>query len=129
MSGFHAQEQRCVMTSYDEFFGNYLKKSDVKGEVTVAIIQVKPEMVGRGKDSKEKLVAYLKGFDKPLIVNQGNAKAIAEIAGSSEIEDWAGKKIVLYVDPKVKFGSDEVGGIRVKAVLPSPAASQAVKPA
>lgn len=102
------------MTSYEEFFGNYLKKADIKGEVSVTIVQVKPEMVGRGKDANEKLVCYLKEFDRPLVLNQGNSAAIAEVLNSDQIEAWAGQQIVLYVDPKVKFGSETVGGIRVK---------------
>ena len=102
------------MTSYEEFFGNYLKKADIVGEVTVTIVQARSELVGRGKDAKEKLVVHFKEFDKPLVVNKGNGDAISECVGSDQIEAWAGKQIVLFVDPKVKFGSDEVGGIRVR---------------
>ncbi len=102
------------MTSYEEFFGNYLKKADIKGDTVVTIKQVKPEIVGRGKDANEKLVCYLKEFDRPLVLNQGNSSAIAEALGSDQIEDWSGKQIVLFVDPKVKFGAEVVGGIRVR---------------
>jgi len=102
------------MTSYEEFFGNYLKKADVKGDTTVTIKQVKPEIVGRGREASEKLVCYLKEFEKPFVLNQGNSTAIGVVVGSNQIEDWAGKQVVLYVDPSVKFGPEVVGGIRVR---------------
>jgi len=102
------------MTSYEEYFGNYLKQADIRGDMVVTIVQVKPEMVGRSKDAKEKLVCYLREFDKPLILNQGNSAAVAATLNTTQIEEWANQKITLYVDKTVKFGTETVGGIRVR---------------
>lgn len=34
-------------------------------------------------------------------------------AWGDEAEHWAGKRVTLYLDPTVRFGSDTVGGIRI----------------
>lgn len=102
------------MTSIDEFFGNYLKSQDIKGETKVKIKEVKVESLGRGGDAKDKLVVYFDGFEKGLALNKVNSEAIADVANSREIEKWKGVEVSLYVDPNVQFAGQRVGGIRVK---------------
>lgn len=133
MSGFHAQETRKIMTSIDEFFGNFLKSEYfAKGEeMNLTVKEVKIERVGREDDIENKIVIYFSGLradlaSKGLGLNKVNAEAMAEITGTKTIEQWVGARVCLYVDPNVMFGGKRVGGVRVKAVLPSPVASQAV---
>lgn len=104
------------MTSIDEFFGNYLRSEDIKAEMTVTVKEVKRESLGRNEEAKDKPVAYFENIEKGLALNKVNSEALADIAKSREIEDWAGTKCVLYVDPNVQFGGKRVGGIRVKAL-------------
>ncbi|HUV71877.1 MAG TPA: hypothetical protein VMW25_02620, partial [Clostridia bacterium] len=102
------------MTSIDEFFGDYLKVDELKGEKKLKIKEVKIETLGRGGDAKEKPVVYFEGLDKGLALNRINADALKEICGSAEIESWPGNVVVLYVDPNVQFSGRRVGGIRVR---------------
>ena len=102
------------MTSIDEFFGDYLKADELKGEKKVKIKEVKVETIGRGDSAKEKPVGYFEGLDKGLALNRINAAALKEICGSSEIESWSGHAVVLYVDPNVQFSGKRVGGIRIR---------------
>ncbi len=40
---------------------------------------------------------------------------LAEMFGGTKTTDWIGKKVELYRDPNVMFGSKKVGGVRVRA--------------
>ena len=53
--------------------------------------------------------------EKPLVLNRINMELIAQITGSTNTDNWAGKKVVLYNDPSVNFGGKLTGGIRVRA--------------
>ena len=67
---------------------------------------------------EKKGVLYFYEDVKPFICNVTNGKTLKEAFGE-DADNWIGKKIELYYDPKVKFGRDTVGGVRVKAVLSS----------
>ena len=71
-----------------------------------------------GPDGKQEecIVAQLAG-EKPFILNKTNCKTIAKVHGSPYIEDWAGKKITLYV-AKVKAFGDTVEALRVRTEKP-----------
>ena len=43
-------------------------------------------------------------------------RAMETITGSDKIEDWYGKKIIVYVQDNIKFGKDLVSGLRIKPV-------------
>ena len=77
-------------------------------------------VAGRMKDKG--LVAFFseKGT-KPMIVNAKNSKIIAGFIGSKNVHDWKGLnlKIELYVNHKVKLGSEIVQGIRIKPRQPA----------
>ncbi len=103
------------MTSYDEFFGDYLKTEHIKEEKEYEIKEVKIEKIGRGDQQEKKIVVYFEGLDKGLAMNKVNANAIAKAADSKEIEEWKGTKLVLYVDPDVTYMGETVGGIRIKS--------------
>jgi len=102
------------MTSIDEFFGDYLKADELKGETTATIKEVRVETLGRAEAAKEKPVVYFNELDKGLALNRVNADALKEVCGSSEIEEWVGKRVTLYVDPNVQYAGRRVGGIRVR---------------
>ena len=100
------------MTSMDEFFGSYLKTEDIKKDLEVTVKEVKPEQFR--EEEKEKLVVYFDELEKGLAMNKVNSEAMAEIAGSREIEEWVGTRVCLYVDKNVMFGGKRVGGIRIR---------------
>jgi hypothetical protein len=85
-------------------------------EMQVTIQNATKEMVQNGDKKEEAMVVYLKG-QKPMIVNSTNAKAIASATGSPYVEDWAGKRITLYV-AKIKAFGETVDALRVRKEAP-----------
>lgn len=86
-------------------------------ERIVEIISVGRQMV-KGTDGKEKecTVAKLKN-EKPFILNRTNCKTLTKIYKTPYIENWAGKKIIVYAD-KVKAFGEEVEALRIRPVEP-----------
>lgn len=52
----------------------------------------------------------------PMALNKTNMRTMESITGSDKIEDWYGKKIVVYVQKNIKFGKDLVSGLRIKPI-------------
>ena len=103
------------MPSIDDLYaGEWIKASDLKGEVTVEIISAKPEKIG---EDAEKLVINFKDFKKSLVANKTNAKKIAEISGTKDYTKWAGTQIRL-IKTLVEYKGEEVEAIRVRSVAP-----------
>ena len=64
---------------------------------------------------------------KPLILNATNIRRAVAAFGSSETEDWIGKRIIAYDDPQIEFAGKITGGVRLRAV-PARGAKTAKKP-
>jgi hypothetical protein len=93
------------------YIGSYSLQPDEKR--IVQIESVAKQMVN-GPDGKQEecIVASLKG-EKPFILNKTNCKAIAKVAKSPYIEDWAGIKIRIYTE-KVRAFGETVDALRVE---------------
>lgn len=102
------------------------------------ILTIKDAFYDKGVDvSGNKTDGYFLEFDEPIkgmVVNSGNRKTIANIvktlknctsAESRKIDKWIGVQIELYFDENVKMMGQIVGGIRVKAISPTPSISDA----
>jgi len=102
-----------------EYIGAYtLMETGKAVDMTVTIKSVGRAMVkGDGGKSEECTVAQLVGH-KPFIINRTNAKTITKIYGSPFIEDWAGKKITLFV-AQVKVAGDTVEALRIRPEAPA----------
>ena len=88
-------------------------------EKTVTIESITTsEITGDGGKVSEKPVMKFAEKIKPLIVNTTNFKTLQKLFSSKYIEDWIGKRIILYGDPTVTFGKQLVGGVRIKKELP-----------
>lgn len=99
----------------DKFPSNYLKASDLNGRiVTVTIDRVEDEQVGRDKEWKP--VVYFQGKDKGVVLNRTNAKAITQIAGTDETDEWRGVAVALFAT-MVEFGGESVEAIRIKSPM------------
>jgi hypothetical protein len=85
-------------------------------ELVVTIESAAKEMVQNGDKKEEAMVVYLKG-QKPMIVNATNAKAITSALGTPYVEQWAGKRITLYV-AKIKAFGETVDALRVRKDAP-----------
>lgn len=72
--------------------------------------QKKPEPLKR-------LDIGFRGKRKHWLAGPVSLERLAKMYGKY-IEDWIGKPIALYVDPKVQFGSETTGGVRVRPTAP-----------
>ncbi len=97
------------------FPSNYLKEFDVGDGQLWTVKSITHEEVGRGENAEMRWVMRFEETPKRLALNKTNAKKAAKVFGSENTEDWVGKQIVLYWDPEVVYGGDEVGGVRLRA--------------
>ena len=96
----------------DDFLGgNYLRKEDLDGPVSVTITDVWSEAVLNA--GRKKLVVSFREFEKPLILNKTNIKRLARIFGTGDTVTWRGP-VTLYVEAGVEYAGRVVGGIRVR---------------
>jgi hypothetical protein len=51
---------------------------------------------------------------KPMILNVTNSKTLSVLYKSNFVEDWAGRKFIVWFDPTVRVGREQVGGLRIK---------------
>jgi hypothetical protein len=112
-----------VGKSFRKFVGNakYLKKEDIPSPVNTSILWIKEEEVtAPGKGTETRLVLYLDGLKKGLVLNTANAEALEEITGTDDYEKWSDIPVQLYTDPDVTFGKKKVGGIRIRKPVSVP---------
>ena len=94
----------------------FLSKRDVASPILVTIKGYEQTNVARQMDEPDmRYVLYFQEDYKPMTLNITNGQLIAAITGSKELDDWVGRKIVLFFDPNVSFGGELVGGIRCRA--------------
>lgn len=105
----------------DVFGGGFLKAEDLGGKSPVVRIE---RVEVKDFDDGKKLIIHFEGKDKALVANKTNSAIIAEVLGSSDTDDWEGKKIVLTTK-KVEFQGKLVPAIRVS--LDPPKSTQATK--
>ncbi len=103
----------------------FLTAEDLNGrDATVTISSVDLEEIGQGRDKSSKLVIGMMGKKKLFVVNKTNAKTIEKVLGSSETDDWIGKRIT--IGPReVEFQGDMVTALRVSLKAPAAAAAAA----
>jgi hypothetical protein len=110
-----------VGKSFRKFVGNakYLKKEDIPSPANTSILWIKEEEVtAPGKGTETRLVLYLDGLKKGLVLNMANAEALANITGTDDYEKWSDIPLEIYVDPDVKYGGKKTGGIRIRTLVP-----------
>lgn len=93
-----------------------------KGRDLIGTIKsIQNEMVtGDGGRKEECTVCHFVERElKPMVLNKTNMKTIQKLTGTPYIEEWSGHKIAIYVDPKVKFGREIVGGLRIRPTIPN----------
>ena len=95
---------------------NQLNADDlIAGPITVSITKV-------ARSSEEQPIAvHISGGHKPYMPCKTMRRIMVQLWGSNGLE-WVGKSLTLYRDAAVKFGSDEVGGIRISAMSDIPKA-------
>lgn len=111
----------------------FLYSYDLQGrDVTLTIERVvQGKLVGvGGKSNKKPVVHFREGKDpkKGLGLCITNARTIAGICGSFEVEKWVGKRITLY-PTTTEFGGKTVDCIRIRPEAPKGAAPRSASPA
>ena len=110
------------------FPSKYLKGANIlqtkTGEITLTITAVRPDMLKKTDESKEKCwIVSLSGTDKLWVLNKTNAVRIADMYGK-ESDDWVGKAVTLTTEKVNAFGSVH-DAIRVKPGTPQPQQQEA----
>lgn len=104
-----------------QYLGKQHFGPDEKKDVTIESIE-EQTVENHAKRTKEvkAIMHFVEADVRPWIVNKTNRETIAELLGSPYIEDWSGKKITLWVDPKVpnNFDPKNPGAVRVWPKLP-----------
>lgn len=67
---------------------------------------------------KNKVCLTFRETDKKMVLNATNREIVAKLMGTYDYTKWPGTRIQLYKDPKVRFGRNEVGGLRIRDFLP-----------
>lgn len=105
------------MRNYDKYRNTkFIQKSDVERGVLVTIKEVNEENVAPEYQAEEiKYVIHFEEDYKSWAPGIETLETISHIAGTGNVDDWSGTKLVLFVDPDIKFGRKKVGGIRCRA--------------
>lgn len=101
-----------------EYLGSY--SLDGNREVIATISKLSQEKVTGQQGRKEDcFVVYFKEFDKGMILNRTNARAIEKVSGSGLIEDWLGVQVSLYVEKGVRAFGEVVDALRIRNRKPT----------
>jgi hypothetical protein len=106
-----------MTTTIDDMVeSKYTKKEDV-GEGTVVTFTgyTKSNVAMDDEPQRIRIVASFLELKKPVVLNRTNLKKMAKLAGTIVIDDWIGKRFVLFNDETVTYAGEEIGGIRVRA--------------
>lgn len=98
----------------------FLKSEDVEaagGEITLTISKVeRKEYEDEGKKEVKGVLSF-SDDERQLSLNVTNTNVLVAMYGGQDIDKtWIGKKVTLYVDPNVKYGTKIVKGLRIRNV-------------
>tara|TARA_R110002020_G_scaffold101665_3_gene239325 strand:- start:5179 stop:5667 length:489 start_codon:yes stop_codon:yes gene_type:complete len=103
--------------NYD-YLGSY--SLDGKREMVATVSELGTEkVVGQSGRKEDCFVVRFKEFNKPMILNRTNSKAIEKVSGSGMVEDWVGTQVTLYVEKGVKAFGDVVDALRIRDKKPT----------
>ena len=86
--------------------------TDLGDSVNVTIKGFDKSEVGKEKQVRSRL--FVEEFDRPLVINRTNVKALIDLFGN-DTADWIGESFNLYVS-ETSFNGDTVRCLRVRAV-------------
>ena len=97
------------------FKGEHLSAAELGNRrPTFTIVRIGSVRLDDEKKKKEvdKAVIYFKEIDRGWVFSKTSGHCLAKMFGEDD-DAWIGKRVTLFADPDVKFGGDQVGGIRV----------------
>lgn len=100
-----------------DYLGAYALEPDQ--DLVVTIKSVSNEVV-TGADGKKETCSVMTFMEnvKPMVLNATNSKTITKLLKTPYIEEWAGRKIQIYVQKGVKAFGDVVDALRIRPFLP-----------
>jgi len=114
------------MSIMSKFPSKYLKGDDIEAGEVVTIKEVKDEEVGSDRELKP--VVYVTKYDRGIILNKTNARALVKVLGDDETT-WVGKKIILTtVTTRNPSTGEEIEAIRMQADIRMQAAPAERRP-
>ena len=114
-------------THYRKAFNSpYLSSADIVERTTLTIASVTYEKDKTKKTKNHFNTAHFAEKEirpgeplKPMILNVTNSNVIREMAGSPFIEDWENLRVEVFVEGNVRFGNENVEGLRLAPALDS----------
>lgn len=101
-----------------DYLGAYsLMDGEKPTELVVTIKSVGVEAVTGADGKKEDNMVAQMVNNKPMVINATNAKVLEKLYGPY-VEDWAGKRITLYV-AKIRAFGESVDALRIRPTVPS----------
>lgn len=105
------------MPTWEQLYpGRFLKGVTLEVPKTIRIKAVAAtDLEGDDGDKKAKCVIRYSAADGEgeWVVAKTNAALIAACLGENDYTKWPGHTVTIYFDPSVRFGAEQVGGIRV----------------
>ena len=104
------------------FDSPYLSSADIVEPtvLTIARVRLEGDLTKKRKDEVFNTAHFAEQFLrpgeklKPMILNVTNSKVVMQMAGTPWIEDWENIRVEVYVQSGVRFGKDEVDGLRLR---------------
>ncbi len=97
-----------MSTTNDFFPSNYLKASDLRGEIQLTMDRVERKEF----DDGFKPILYFRGATKGVVLNLTNFKTIVSVHGD-ETDNWPGREVIIF-PAQVSYRGQMVAAIRVK---------------
>lgn len=96
---------------------NLSSSNMVEQEQTLTIKSIDREEIVSNNGRKE-IVPVCRFVEDvpPMALNKTNMRTMESMTGSDKIEDWYGKKVIVYIQNNIKFGKDLVSGLRIKPI-------------
>lgn len=105
-----------------DYLGAYAFDPDEEKVGTIAYVREESVVGADGKKEDCTVAHFVEKDLKPLILNATNCKAITKLYKTPFIEDWAGKRILMKVQPVKAFG-EVVDAVRIKPEIPKAVAA------
>ena len=102
------------MSNFDDLYGSrFVQATDIKAPVTAVIERMEEESFpqANGKPARPKLVMYVRGAKKGIVINKTNANNLADAFGKNFVK-WPGKRVSVRSE-STTFGGKAVQGLRV----------------
>ena len=118
------------MRTYDKYKNTkFIQQSEIvnspHGCILVTIDKITEENVApESQPERIKYVLHFKENYKPWSPGVETLSVIKRIAGTGNVDDWSGTKLVLFVDPNVSYQGKVTGGIRCRAPKNQPEKQQ-----